>query len=151
VEVRGPAAVVNEIDCALMVAEIGPATQTVKYRGELVPVDKNGTPVVNNYVTMSVAAVTATIPVYKYRNVPVTVLFSGGGDGSSRYHVTVSDATVRVCGDFALVDLMRLEYTVNEQDIRDGENVFRFEVKLPDSVRNVSGTEVIFVTVRPKV
>jgi YbbR domain-containing protein len=149
VELRGPAAVLNEIDCVRMSAEIGQATQTIKYRGELVPVDKNGVPVVNNYVTLSVATVTATIPVYKYRNVPVSILFSGGGDGTQRYDVSVSANTVRVCGDFAVVDLMKLEYTVNEAEIV-GETVFTFEVKLPSSVRNVSGTETVTVTVCPK-
>ena len=145
VEVRGPAAVLHEIDHVLITAEIGPATSTVKYRGELVPVNAEGKPVVNNYVSLSVTSATATIPVYKYRNVPISVILRN----ADLYDVTLSVDAIRVCGNFATVDLMKLEFTVNEQEIQ-GETEFRFDVKLPDGVRNVNGVETVTVTVSPK-
>ncbi len=150
VGVRGPAAVVSEIDCVLLIAEIGPATQTIKYRGELIPVDQNRNPVVNNYLTLDVSTTTATIPIYKYRNVPISVTFDSGSAAAALYDVTLSVDTIRVRGDFAAVDLLKLEYAIHEPDVIGGQTEFRFEVKLPASVQNVSDTDTIVVTVRPK-
>ena len=147
--VKGPKAVLDRIDHARLTADIGRVTRTVRYNGNLTLIDVGGNAVNNSYVTMNVASATATIPVYKYRDVPVTIRYKHGYFNVGNCTVTVNPATVRIRGEADVVDAVKLEYELDEKTISKNTS-YDVGVSLPDSVQNVTGVQNIKLNVELK-
>jgi len=149
ITVTGPENVLSTIDHALLSADIGHVTRTVRYNGDLKLVDESGNEVVNHYVKMNATTATATIPVYKYRDVPVTVLYQYGYFNANNCTVTVEPSSVRIRGEADVVDAVKLEYVLDEKAI-SGDISYSFGISLPTTVTNVNGVQEVSVSVELK-
>lgn len=138
VTVTGPESVLQSITEARLDADIGHVTRTVTYSGDLVLVDGAGNEVTNSYIRMSASYVTATIPVYKYREVPIEVIFKNGLFNPSNCEATVTPSSIRILGDAEAVDAVRLEYEIDEKRITASTNTYTVKITLPEGVENVS-------------
>ncbi|MBE6636769.1 MAG: hypothetical protein E7618_03070 [Ruminococcaceae bacterium] len=149
--VTGPEAVVNEIEYAKLTADLGSAniTRTVTYSDTIVLIDKDGKEVRNSYVTMNVSTVTATIPVYKYRDVPIEITYRYGLFHNNNCEVKAEPAFVKIRGEADEVDAVRLRYEINEKEI-SSHVTYTVNVSLPSTVVNLNGVETAVLSVTLK-
>ncbi len=140
VTVTGPDAVVNRISHALLVADMNhhPLTGSVTYGGDVVLIDTDGNTVTNNYVKLSSTYVTANIPVYKYRDVPITVKYKYGYFNDQNCHAEIKPSFIRVRGEASEVDKIVLEYEIDEKKT-SGNSKYTFKISLPEGVSNADG------------
>lgn len=147
VMVSGPQTVLDTIRYAYLGVNVGKVTQTVTCSGKLTLVDADGNEVKNNYVTSNLVNITATVPVYKYREVPILVNYRYGFLNPSNCQVTVEPKTVKIRGEVDKVDDVELTYTLNEKDIL-GNTTYKMPIKLPASVTNCDAVSEAQVTVK---
>ena len=149
ITVTGPENILSTIKYARLTADIGRVTRTVRYSGDLTLIDANGNEVINHYVKMNVTTATATIPVYKYRDVPITVQYQHGYFNANNCSVTVEPSTVRIRGEADAVDAVKLTYTIDEKAI-SGNTSYSFGISLPAAVTNLDGVQEAIVSVKLK-
>ncbi len=149
VTVTGPESILSTIDHAALSADVGHVTRTVTYSGDLTLINTDGKPVTDSYVTVSRTAVTATIPVYKYRDVPVEMTYKHGYFNSGNCSVVAEPATVRIRGEADVVDAVKLTYEIDEKSV-SGKTSYNYGIVLPASVENLSGVQAVTVSVSPK-
>ncbi len=149
VTVTGPESVISQIEYAKISADIGHVTRTVTYSGNISLVDSFGNTVTNSYIKTNVSYVTATIPVYKYRDVPITVTYKYGYFDDQNVTVSVDPMTVRVKGEPDAVDAVRLQYEIDEKKI-SGDTSYTVSIMLPDGVKNVNAVEAAVISIELK-
>lgn len=149
VTVTGPESVISQIEYAKISADIGHVTRTVTYSGNISLVDSFGNTVTNSYIKTNVSYVTATIPVYKYRDVPITVTYKYGYFDDQNVTVSVDPMTVRVKGEADAVDAVRLQYEIDEKKI-SGDTSYTVSIMLPDGVKNVNAVEAAVISIELK-
>lgn len=147
--VTGPETVVTSVEAALLRVDLGNRVvdSTFTYSGEVVLVDANGSEVSNSYIKTNVTAVTANIPVYKYRDVPITVKYRYGYFNSENVTVTAEPSTVRIKGDAEAVDSVILEYEIDEKKITS-DTSYTVTVALPEGVKNIDSVSSAVVSVK---
>lgn len=147
--VTGPETVVTSVEAALLRVDLGNRVvdSTFTYSGEVVLVDANGSEVSNSYIKTNVTAVTANIPVYKYRDVPITVKYRYGYFNSENVTVTAEPSTVRIKGDAEAVDSVILEYEIDEKKITS-DTSYTITVALPEGVKNIDSVSSAVVSVK---
>ena len=152
ITVSGPEAVIRQIDHARLTADLGSAniTRTVTFTDTVVLIDTDGNEVRNHYVVTNVSTVTATIPVYKYREVPIEVTYRYGFFHSGNCDITVEPATVRIRGEADAVDAVKLTYEINEKEIRSSAVTYTVNVSLPGNVTNLNAIETATISVALK-
>ena len=76
VVVTGPEGALDNVAYArITVNPGGKITKTITYNGELVLVDEAGNEIKSNYIRMQNSQTSVTVPVYKYRDIPVEILY----------------------------------------------------------------------------
>ncbi len=146
ITVTGPESVISQVEYARISADIGHVTRTVTYSGNITLVDSAGNTVTNSYIKTNVSYVTATIPVYKYRDVPITVTYKYGYFNDQNVTAAADPASVRIKGEADAVDAVKLEYEIDEKKI-SGDTVYTVSITLPDGVRNVNAVESAAISV----
>jgi YbbR domain-containing protein len=148
VTVTGAAQIIESIDYALLVGDMGNQliSKSFSYRGDLVLIDKNGEPVNSNYVRLSSSTASVTVSVLKERNVPIVAKFRNGLITDSDCRVTLSRSTVRVKGDAETIKDMVIECVIDERTLRDNVTVSR-GISLPAGVTNLDNVYNVDVTV----
>ncbi|MBQ0101772.1 MAG: hypothetical protein KBT31_03140, partial [Firmicutes bacterium] len=149
VKVTGPENIVSKISEARLEAQIGHVNKKVIYSGAFVLVDENGKTVNTKSLTTDISTVTATLPVYKYRDVPVEVTFKNGIFSQDNCGVTAFPATVRIKGDPDAVDGERIVIEIDEKTVADRTATVSYPISLSDGVINVDGINDISVTTDP--
>ncbi len=133
----GPESVISQIVKAELLADIGHVTRTVTYSGNITLLDAAGAPVTNSYIKTNISYVTATIPVYKYRDVPIRVVFKHGYFNEQNVSVKVEPASVRIKGEADAVDAVSLSYEIDEKKITS-DTSYTVSIALPGGVLNVN-------------
>ncbi|MBQ4064563.1 MAG: hypothetical protein IJD10_00535 [Clostridia bacterium] len=149
VTVTGPESILSRIDRAVLAADIGHVTRTVTYSGDIKLVDADGKTITDNYVTVNHTAITATIPVYKHRDVPIEVTYKHGYFNETNCAVMTEPATIRIRGEADVVDAVKLSYEIDEKSV-SGEASYSYGLSLPATVENLSGAQTVTVSVKPK-
>lgn len=147
--VTGPESVVTTIEAALLRVDLGNRVvdSTFTYSGSIVLVDANGNEITNSYVRTNVSGVTADIPVYKYRDVPITVKYRYGYFNSENVTVTAEPSSVRIKGEADVVDSVTLEFEIDEKKV-NSDTSYTMSISLPDGVKNVDSVKSAAVSVR---
>ncbi len=148
VTVTGPESVISTVEYAKLLVDMAhrTLTSTVSYGGNIVLCDKNGEEVSNSYIKTSATHVTATIPVYKYRDVPVEILYKHGFFNDSNCTVTPSPATVRIKGEASDIDSVKISHTIDEKTI-NGDTTYKMRLNLPSSIKVVYGGDSVDITI----
>ena len=150
VMVTGPAALVEAIDCARIVINKSAITETTvaDYEYELLSEEEEALPF--EELVTDVETVSVSIPVLKYKEVPLILkTIAGGGATSENIIYTLSTESIMISGDAAAVD------KINQVDLGTldfatitGPVMKTYAITLPEGVNNASGVAEVQASVR---
>lgn len=149
ITVTGPSRYLSDIDYAeIAIPDLGRVTSSLTVYAKVNLIDKDGGIVTNPFVTMTHTEVSVTVPVYAYKEVPLSVQYKYGYFNSENSFVTMSAESVYVKGDAALVNALDsiTVTTIDEKKVDDDETI-SVKLVMPDGVENLSGIEFVDVTV----
>lgn len=150
VVVTGPRSVVETITHASLTVDIGgKLTGSVTSRGEIVLMNAENETVTHEYITTNLTSVSATIPVVKERQIPVTVQYRYGYFNASNCEITASPSTITVRGEASVVDAIVLSYVIDEKSVEDGDT-YTYVLDLPSTVETVGEVETVSLHVTLK-
>lgn len=105
-------------------------------------VDKNGKTCSSADIALSANYVTATQPILKSKELPLTVnLIPGGGVTESDCKVTIEPASIKIAADSRLID-DKNSIVLGNVDLASFNNSFEqtFTIPLDDEIQNLTGT-----------
>jgi len=149
ISVSGPITVLSTIDRAeVVVGDLGQLTGTVTASGLIQLVDAAGNKITNQFIKIPQDSLKVTVPVYTYKDIPVSVTVKNGAYDPSKISIKYSPETIRVKGDVDTLAAMT-EYTVllDEADIESDKAIIK-EVVLPKTVENVDLIEYISLEIK---
>ena len=150
VTVTGPEAEVNRINrCEIRTEVSEKLSETYSKKSAIVLLDKNGTEIVSDNLTMDVTEATVTIPVLKIREIPVELQFINVPDHFplDELNFTLSSEEIAVAGIEASID----KYASILLDHIDFKQMglgssYAFPVELQMGFRNVENVQSVQVT-----
>lgn len=150
VTVTGPEAEVNRINRCEIRTEVGEKlSETYSKKSAIVLLDKNGTEIVSDNLTMDVTEATVTIPVLKIREIPVELQFINVPDHFplDELNFSLSSEAISVAGIEASID----KYASILLDHIDFKQMglgstYAFPVQLQTGFRNVENIQSVQVT-----
>ncbi len=150
VMVTGPAERVEAIDYARIVINKTEITQTstADYSYELL--DTEGEPMNLEELVTDVQAVTVSVPVLKYKEVPLVLkTVDGGGATKENVTYTLSTENIKISGEAAAVDaITQVELGTLDFATVTGPTTKIYPVLLPEGINNASGVAEVQATVR---
>lgn len=140
VEVTGPQSILDTIDRAQANLSLGKVTNSLIVRGVLVLIDENGEVVSNANVKMQRTEVTATIPVYVYKTIPLRVDYKYGFYNETNTEVKITPATIRIKSEASVLNQIEshLLLVIDEKNTSDNINT---SITLPNNVVNVENVQ----------
>lgn len=150
VTVTGPEAEVNRINrCEIRTEVSEKLSETYSKKSAIVLLDKNGTEIVSDNLTMDVTEATVTIPVLKIREIPVELQFINVPDHFplDELNFTLSSEEIAVAGIEASVDKyasILLDH-IDFKQMGPG-STYAFPVQLQTGFRNVENIQSVQVT-----
>ena len=150
VTVTGPEAEVNRINrCEIRTEVSEKLSETYSKKSAIVLLDKNGTEIVSDNLTMDVTEATVTIPVLKIREIPVELQFINVPDHFplDELDFTLSSEEIAVAGIEASVDKyasILLDH-IDFKQMGPGSS-YAFPVELQMGFRNVENVQSVQVT-----
>lgn len=150
VTVTGPEAEVNRINrCEIRTEVSEKLSETYSKKSAIVLLDKNGTEIVSDNLTMDVTEATVTIPVLKIREIPVELQFINVPDHFplDELNFTLSSEEIAVAGIEASVDKyasILLDH-IDFKQMGPGSS-YAFPVELQMGFRNVENIQSVQVT-----
>lgn len=150
VTVTGPEAEVNRINrCEIRTEVSEKLSETYSKKSAIVLLDKNGTEIVSDNLTMDVTEATVTIPVLKIREIPVELQFINVPDHFplDELNFSLSSEAISVAGIEASID----KYASILLDHIDFKQMglgstYAFPVQLQTGFRNVENIQSVQVT-----
>lgn len=149
VTVTGPSRYLSDIDYAeVAIPDLGRVTSSLTVYANVNLIDKDGGVVTNPFVTMTHTEVSVTVPVFAYKEVPLSVQYKYGYFNDENCSVTMSAESVYVKGDAALVNSLDTitVTTIDEKKVDDDETI-SVKLVMPNGVENLSGIEFVDITV----
>ncbi len=149
--VRGPAKKLEQIDHALVEFDLGNLSESVISRGTLKLVDATGTVIEDPYLKMSTTNVQVSVPVYTYKEVPLTAEYKYGYFNESNADISITPASVKLKGDPKVLEAVNglSIVTVDEKKISAD---YRQEVQivLPAGITCASGETSAQISIKHK-
>ncbi len=148
VTITGPAERVNTIDCAMITIDRSGISETTVAEYDYDLLDASGEAVSRDELVTDVDKFTVTIPVLKYKEVPLTLrTVAGGGATDANVSYTLSSASIKISGDPSLVDrIHQIELGTLDFASVIGPTTRTYTVNLPEGVNNASGVTEVEVT-----
>ncbi len=149
ITVTGPSRYLSDIEYAeVAIPDLGRVTSSLTVYANVNLIDTDGGIVTNPFVTMTHTEVKVTVPVFAYKEVPLSVQYKYGYFNEENSSVTLSVPSVYVKGDAALVNALDkiTVTTVDEKNIDDDETL-TVKLIMPDGIENLSDFEFVDVTV----
>ena len=150
VTVTGPEAEVNRINrCEIRTEVSEKLSETYSKKSAIVLLDKNGTEIVSDNLTMDVTEATVTIPVLKIREIPVELQFINVPDHFplDELNFSLSSEAISVAGIEASIDKyasILLDH-IDFKQMGPGSS-YAFPVELQMGFRNVENVQSVQVT-----
>ncbi len=150
VSVTGPSTLLAEIKCARVTVEPGNLTGSIRVSGRVELIGQDDRVMRDSNLTCAITDIAVRIPVYAYRDLPLTVDCKYGYYTDSNTAITLSPSTVRVKGDPADLESVS-EISVGRLDeTKITEDTVTMPISLPDGLINVSGTDSTTVSINHK-
>ncbi len=149
ITVTGPSRYLTDIEYAeVTIPDLGRVSGSLTVYANVNLIDSDGAVVTSPFVSMSQTEISVTIPVYAYKDVPLSVAYKYGYFNDENVAVSLSEQSVYVKGDAAIVDALEsiVVTTIDEKKVDDNES-FSVAVLMPDGIENLSGTDFVDVTV----
>ena len=151
VNVTGPAAELEKIAYAKVPLELGRINKTLTSTGKLVLIDKNGAQITNPYIKLQTTEVSVKIPVYTYKDIPLTVEYKYGYYNDTNVDVKITPASIRIKGEpEALENMTGIVLLQLDEKKITGDTTQTATITLPDDVENVSGIRTADIAVTHK-
>lgn len=148
VQVSGPAGVLDTIAYARAELDLGQVTTSMTQRVPLKLVGEGGEEITNPYIRCDTTDVLVEVPVYMYKDIPVTVSFKYGYLNDQNAQVVVTPSTITVRGDpQVLADFNEYEAIVIDETKITGDYSQRTKLTLPDGITNVDKIENVTIDV----
>lgn len=150
VTLRGPETEMSRV--AKVVAQVDNAdehTESFIVPCKLIYLDADGKPITGTSITADVETVEVTVPIYKIKEVPIKLNFSGVPTGydTAQLKPKLSQNTITIAGPPAVVDPVT-EISATNVDLTKfklGEPVL-CDINMPENLRNVNNLQQISVT-----
>ena len=143
ITLEGPEEALEKIDCAWVTFGDSDlyieSTYSIDKGFSLV--DKDGKPCSSTGITMSSNFVTATQPILKTKELPLTVnLIASGGVSEDDCEVTIEPATIQIAADSRLID-DKNSIDLGNIDLSSFNNSFEDTMTIPleDGIQNITG------------
>ena len=148
ITVSGPITVLDTIDRAeVSVGDLGQLTGTVTASGLISLCDSAGNKISNQFIKLSQESMKVTVPVYEYKDIPVSVSYKYGYYNEKNATVTISPETIRIKGDVeTLKSIDNYIIEVDEKKITDDRTITE-AVSLPAGIENVNMIESVEVKI----
>lgn len=145
INVSGPLSVISRIDCAQLTIPLnGHIDSSRTFSGTPVFIDRDGTEVVNPYISSDVSSVSGTVPLFMTKELPLTVDFKYGY--LSAENVRTEPETVQVSGKIENVKELE-SYTVTTVDEKKLTPTFTATLPVLDGVSVIGAPESVSVSV----
>ena len=148
INVTGPESVLKTIASAQASLQLGQVTSSVVIASDLTLVDQNGEPITNTYLKMGTTNVTATVPVYMYRILPLEVGCKYGYLTAASAQITVTPSFIRVKGEVSDVQQLNAVQLATIDEKKLTTDTISIPVTMPAGITNVDGVETATVTVK---
>ncbi len=151
VNVSGPAVELEKIKEARVALDLGRINKTLTATGKLVLIDNHGAAITNPYIKLQTTEVSVKIPVYTYKDVPLSVTYKYGYYNNDNVDVRISPASIRVKGEPAALDNLKdiVVLQLDEKKITD-DGTRTASIMLPDNIENVSGIRTADIAITHK-
>ncbi len=152
VTVSGPEELLDQIEYASITVDLAGRMDTIVETCRHTLCDRNGNPIEDvSSVTANVSDIRLTVRVWQIKELPLEILVeNGGGLTGDMVTLTPNHTSILVSGSRA--DLEKLEKivlgTVNLGDLTEHTTELRFDVVLPEGVKNESGITQVIVQVQ---
>jgi len=141
VNVTGPESVLETIASAHAELALGQVSNSVVIVSGLKLVDEKGQPITSTYVSMNATTVTATVPVYMYKSLPLDADYAYGYLNDTNSRMTINPPTIRVKGEVGVVGPMtKISLGAIDEKKLITDSV-QMSVNLPGDLVNVDGIE----------
>ena len=148
ISVTGPESVLATIASAQAELQLGQVSGSVVIVSGLKPVDDSGQPVTSTYISMSASTVTATVPVYMYKTLPLEISYKYGYLDETNSAVSVSPSAIRVKGEVGTLNSMDSIALAPIDEKKLLSDAMQVSITLPGDLTNVDGIDKATVTVQ---
>ncbi len=150
VMVTGPAALVEAIDCARIVINKSAITATTVADYDYELLNTEGEVVSREELVTDVDSVSVSVPVLKYKEVPLNLkTIDGGGATSENISYTLSPESIMISGEAAAVDKVnQVDLGILDLATVTGPITKNYPINLPEGVNNASGVAEAQASVR---
>ena len=146
VSVTGPESVTNQIEKAVIQADLTDQRESISQSCRYTLCDGEGNPVDAVLITTNVEQIQLDVRIQKVKDVTLVYnIAEGGGATRDNVAVTMSAETIRVCGSEAAIDAMEDQLVVGTINLAEltKSGTLTFQVVLPEGITNLSAiTEV---------
>lgn len=151
ISVSGPITVLTNIDRAeVVVGDLGQLTGTVTASGIIQLVDASGNKITNQFIKIPQDSLKVTVPVYTYKDLPISVSFKNGIYNSSNVSVKITPEIIRVKGDVdALAAMNQYTVVIDEKNVSSDITVSE-KINLPKGIENVDSIETVTIEIKHK-
>ena len=140
--VTGPSSIISDIDHALVEINLNDAnlTESLSTSGEIVLKNQNGGNIESKFVKLSKTTAQVDIPVFGYKEIPLSVQTKHGFYTAKTASVSVEPATIRVKGDPSILESIdKIDITtLDEKTIRENTELL-VDITLPSNLYAVEG------------
>ena len=152
ITVAGPAAVVDQIDHALIEVDLSEQVKSISQSYRYTLCDAAGEPVDAQQIVTSVEEVRLDMQIQRIKELDLVVdVVYGGGATASNTEITLSQETLRVSGGEAVLSELGDSFTVctiNLADVERSSTELTFPINLPEGVTNQTGVSELTVKIR---
>ena len=150
ITIQGPEDLVNTVSYAQVILSRDNLDKTVVTALPFSLIDAEGNPVVTNEITSDVTEIEVTLPVLKYKELPLTVeLVAGGGATEDDVVREITPKTITVAGDPTVLDGIN-QIDLGKIDLAEilTDTTVSLPIPIPNDVKNISGDEAAEVSIK---
>jgi Uncharacterized protein conserved in bacteria len=136
VEVTGPQSLLDTIDRAQVNLVLGNVRNSLTVKGTLVLINGNNEVISSANVKLQRTEVTASIPVYVYKTIPLKVDYKYGYYANSNTETQITPRSIRIKGESSILNEID-SYTLLTIDEKNTVDNFNTTITLPNNVINV--------------
>jgi len=149
VEVTGPQSLLDTIDRAQVNLVLGNVKNSLTVRGTLVLINENGEIISNANIKMNRTEVTASIPVYVYKTIPLKLDYKYGYYNNPNTSIQITPSSIRIKGEASVLSEINsyLLLVIDEKNTADN---FNTTITLPNNIINVDSVEQVNILITRK-
>ena len=148
ITVTGPTAVLDQIASAQITLSPGHIQNTVTISDTLTLVNAAGEPITNPYVKMQTSEVEVTLPVYVYRDVPLTVDYKYGLYNEENVTISISPSSIRLKGEAGAFNGLNEIKIATIDEKKTVSDTLTEPVTIPAGIINVYGIANATITIQ---